>query len=150
MVRPEGQFKTRFREALRPREPGIVNEQMQRQITREKRLRALSDRSEITEVEREYFHVRVTRRLANFIDGRLCLFNGTTRDKDVGTARGQLACSHEADARVRTCNQCDAPTQGFRVSWFHSRELSDIWRVCKGISEAKITSPPTCRLQAFF
>ena len=68
----------------------------------------MPDRGEITEVEREHFYSRAARRLTNFIDSHLSLFDRTTRDEYMRATSSQLACRDEADACIRAGNQRNA------------------------------------------
>ena len=112
VVDPESQLETLPGQAAGSREPGVVDQAMQRQAARQKRVGAVPNRSERAKVQRQEFQLAAARMVAKLIDQRLRALGGAAGQEDMGASLGERQGGDPADSGIGPGDQCDAARQG--------------------------------------
>lgn len=105
MVGAKGEFESRSRQSASAGQPGVIDQQMQRQITRQKILGAAPHRCEIAQVQRQCLDLRIAAGGAYLLERALCGVGVAAGDEDPRSARGQFARRDQADAGVGAGHQ---------------------------------------------
>jgi hypothetical protein len=113
MADAEGQLETGCREPLLAGQPGVVDQQVQRQLAGVEGLRALAHAVQVAEVQRDEFGPgRAAAALGDFVEHLGGLARVAAGQKHVVAAQRQLHRGDAADAGVGAGDEGDPAVQG--------------------------------------
>jgi hypothetical protein len=105
VVDAECQFETRRGEAARAGQAGVVDQQMQRQATRQERICALAHRGEVAQVQRQRFHLLIATGGTDCVQRRLGAGGAAAGKKHMCTAPRQFSRRDQADPGIGARDQ---------------------------------------------